>query len=64
MAVSVSAVTLLGVMVVFLLRKAGMRPLHAIVCTLLGFYLAGTSIAPSIRDAGTSFAGIVNGIHF
>ncbi|MCF2532947.1 DUF2304 domain-containing protein [Yinghuangia soli] len=64
MAVSVSVVMLLGVTVVFLLRKAGLRPMHAIVCALLGFYLSGTSLAPSIQEAGTSFAGIVNGIHF
>ncbi|NUU25281.1 MAG: DUF2304 domain-containing protein [Streptomycetaceae bacterium] len=64
MAVSVSVVLLLGVSVLFLLRKAELRPVHAVVCTLLGFYLAGTSLAPSIHDAGTSFAGIVNGIHF
>lgn len=64
MAVSVSVVLLLGITVVFLLRKSGLRPVHAVVCVLLGFYLAGTSIAPSIHDAGMSFAGIVNGIHF
>ncbi|MDI2128924.1 DUF2304 domain-containing protein [Yinghuangia seranimata] len=64
MAVSISAVLLLGIMAVFLIRKAALRPLHAVVCALLGFYLAGTSLAPSIRDAGTSFAGLVNGIHF
>lgn len=64
MAVSVSVVMLLGVAVVFLLRKAGLRPVHAVVCVLLGFYLAGTSLAPSIHDAGASFAGIVNGIQF
>ena len=64
MAVSVSAVLLLGIMVFFFVRKSALRPLHAVVCTLLGFYLAGTSIAPSITDAGTSFAGVINGISF
>ncbi|MFF7248088.1 DUF2304 domain-containing protein [Embleya sp. NPDC008237] len=62
--VSVSAVLLLGVTVVFFVRKSALRPVHAITCTLLGFYLSTTSMAPSIRDAGMSFAGVVNGIHF
>ncbi|WP_406296897.1 DUF2304 domain-containing protein [Embleya sp. NBC_00888] len=62
--VSVSAVLLLGVTVVFLVRKSSLRPVHAIVCALLGFYLSTTSMAPSISDACMSFAGVVNGIHF
>ncbi|WSY16375.1 DUF2304 domain-containing protein [Embleya sp. NBC_00896] len=64
MVVSVSAVLLLGAAVFFLVRKAALRPMHAIVCALLGFYLSSTSMAPSIRIAGTSFASVVNGIHF
>ncbi|MFE3199003.1 DUF2304 domain-containing protein [Embleya sp. NPDC055664] len=64
MVVSVSAVLLLGVTVVFFVRKSSLKPMHAIICALLGFYLSATSMAPSIRDAGTSFAGVVNGIHF
>ncbi|OPC82610.1 DUF2304 domain-containing protein [Embleya scabrispora] len=64
MVVSVSAVLLLGVTVVFFVRKSSLKPMHAIICALLGFYLSSTSMAPSIRDAGTSFAGVVNGIHF
>jgi hypothetical protein len=62
--VSVSAVLLLGVTVVFFVRKSALRPFHAIICTMLGFYLSTTSMAPSIRDAGTSFAGVLNDIHF
>jgi len=62
--VSVSAVLLLGVAVVFFVRKSALKPVHAIICTLLGFYLSSTSMAPSIRDAGTSFASVLNGIHF
>ncbi|HSA50839.1 MAG TPA: DUF2304 domain-containing protein [Yinghuangia sp.] len=64
MAISVSVVLLLGIVTLFLIRKACLRPVHAVVCVLLGFYLASTSLAPSIHDAGMSFAGIVNGIHF
>lgn len=64
MVISVSVVLLLGIVLVFLLRKSGLRPLHAGVCVMLGFYVAGTSMAPSIHEAGMSFAGIVNGIHF
>jgi hypothetical protein len=64
MVVSVSAVLLLGVFVVFFVRKAALKPMHAITCSLLGFYLSSTSMAPGIRDAGTSFAGMVHQIHF
>jgi len=37
---------------------------HAVVCALLGFYLASTSIAPGIRQCTASVAGLISGIRF
>ena len=54
MAVSISAVAVLGIAVFLLCRYAGLRVLHALVCIVLGFYLASSSIAPEISRLTTS----------
>ncbi|MGP4113001.1 hypothetical protein ACTWP5_19080 [Streptomyces sp. 4N509B] len=59
---SVSAVLLLGVVVVLLIRKQGLKALHAALCVLLGFYLASSSMAPSINDFGDTMAEVINNI--
>ena len=64
MALSISAVVLLAVIVVLLIRKAGLKGGHAIVCILLGFYLASSSIAPTISDLTSSVAGMISDIKF
>jgi hypothetical protein len=64
MALSISTVVLLGVIVFIFIRKGGMRIPHAIVCALLGFYLAGTSIAPSIHSSGNSVANLLSNLNF
>ncbi|GAA4902231.1 hypothetical protein GCM10023237_21940 [Streptomyces coeruleoprunus] len=46
MALSISAVVLLAIVVFLLIRKSGLKAGHAVVCMLLGFYLASSSIAP------------------
>jgi predicted membrane metal-binding protein len=63
-ALSISSVLLLALVVFFLVRKAGLKPAHAVVCLLLGFYLSSTSIAPSIKQASANFADMVSGIDF
>jgi hypothetical protein len=63
MVVSLSAVLLLGVFVVMLCRYAGLRPWHGVICALLGFTLASSSVAPQIRDAGRAVVGWLSGIH-
>ncbi len=50
MVLSVSLVLLLGVLVWFLVRFAGLRGWHALLCVLFGFYLASTPLAPYIPD--------------
>ncbi|MET9374874.1 hypothetical protein ABZX98_12085 [Streptomyces sp. NPDC002992] len=64
MTVSISAVVLLSVLAFLLVRKAGLKVGHAIVCVLLGFYLANSSIAPTISEAATSVSRIISGISF
>ena len=62
MVVSLSAVLLLGALVVVLWRHAGLRPWHAVLCVLLGFYLASTSLAPYIRDRAGAGGRLLTGI--
>jgi hypothetical protein len=46
----------LGVGVILLCRYAGLRISHAVICMVLGFYLASSSVAPEIaRITGSLF---------
>ncbi|MEU2428386.1 MULTISPECIES: hypothetical protein [Streptomyces] len=60
MAVSVSVVLLLLVLAVIYLRNGGLKISHALVCALLGFLLAGTSMAPTIQSGVTATADVVS----
>ncbi|MBW3702953.1 hypothetical protein DTB58_01970, partial [Streptomyces griseus] len=51
MAVSISVVLLMLILAVIFLRNGGLKISHALVCVLLGFFLAGTSMAPTIHDS-------------
>ncbi|GGW27972.1 hypothetical protein [Streptomyces griseoloalbus] len=62
MAISISVVLLLSVLAVIFLRNGGLKISHALVCLLLGFYLAGSSIAPTIHSGLTATAEIVGGL--
>ncbi|MFJ5730270.1 hypothetical protein [Streptomyces paradoxus] len=62
MAISISVVLLLMILAVIFLRNGGLKVSHALVCLLLGFYLAGTSIAPTIHSGITATAEIVSGL--
>lgn len=64
MILSVSGVVLLGIVLFVLCRKDGLKPLHAVVAMLFGFYLASTAVAPSIKAGGESLAGLLGGIRF
>jgi hypothetical protein len=48
--VTVSAALVLALAVFTLCRYAGLRIWHAVVCVILGFYLASTSFAPYISQ--------------
>ncbi|MEU3251154.1 hypothetical protein [Streptomyces sp. NPDC006997] len=62
MAVSISVVLLLLILAVIFVRSGGLKISHALVCLLLGFYLAGTSMAPTISSGLTATADIVSGL--
>ncbi|CAL9372710.1 hypothetical protein [Streptomyces sp. enrichment culture] len=62
MAVSISVVLLLLILAVIFLRNGGLKVSHALVCALLGFYLASTSIAPTIHSGLTATADLVGSL--
>ncbi|MFD7429870.1 hypothetical protein [Streptomyces sp. NPDC059814] len=64
MALSISAVVLLAIVVFLLIRKSGLKGGHAVVCMLFGFYLASSSIAPTISEVTTNVAGMIGGLKF
>ncbi|CAM5268795.1 membrane protein [Streptomyces spiroverticillatus] len=64
MALSISLVVLLAIVVFLLVRKSGLKAGHAVVCMLLGFYLASSSIAPTVKDVTTNIAGVLGNFHF
>jgi hypothetical protein len=63
-ALSISAVVLLAVIVFLLVRKSGLKAGHAAVCVLLGFYLASSSVAPSLQKLTTSVTAMIGNIKF
>lgn len=62
MALTISLAVLLLIIVFLLIRRSGLKTWHAALCVLLGFYLASSSIAPSIRTFTTNVAGMINGL--
>ncbi|PCG85301.1 hypothetical protein CIB93_15040 [Streptomyces sp. WZ.A104] len=63
MAISISLVLLLVILAVIFLRNGGLKVSHALVCALLGFFLAGTSMAPTIHDGVGATADLVSSLH-
>lgn len=64
MAVSISAILLLGIVVFILLRGGSVRLWPALACTGFGFFLASTGIAPAIHSTVSSIAGAIASIPF
>ncbi|MDT0398165.1 MULTISPECIES: hypothetical protein [Streptomyces] len=64
MALSISAVVLLAIIVFLLIKKSGLKAGHAVVCMLLGFYLASSTMAPTISELTTNIAGMIGSINF
>ncbi|MGW1006452.1 hypothetical protein [Streptomyces sp. NPDC002520] len=62
MAVSVSAVVLLGIITFLLVKKGGLKGGHAVVCTMFGFYLASSSLAPTVSKVVASLAQMISSI--
>ncbi|MFE9169400.1 hypothetical protein [Streptomyces kebangsaanensis] len=64
MALSISAVVLLAIIVFLLIKKSGLKAGHAVVCMLLGFYLASSTVAPTISEVTSNIAGMLGSIKF
>ncbi|MGW0418145.1 hypothetical protein [Streptomyces sp. NPDC003015] len=62
MVISLSVLVLLLILAVVFLRSGGLKVSHALVCAMLGFLLAGTSLAPTIHSGLTATADIVSGL--
>jgi hypothetical protein len=63
LAVSLSLVPLLGIAVWLLLKYAGLKFWHAVVCALFGFFLAATTAAPAVRHMVRSILAAIPGQH-
>ncbi|MET8102760.1 hypothetical protein ABZV29_41085 [Streptomyces sp. NPDC005236] len=61
MAFTVSAAMLLAAIVLVLMKGGYVRFGSMLACTLFGFTLAATGLAPLINSALTSLAGLVAG---
>ncbi|AIS00344.1 MULTISPECIES: hypothetical protein [Streptomyces] len=64
MALSISAVVLLAIIVFLLIKKSGLKAGHAVICMLLGFYLASSTVAPTISEVTSNIAGMIGSIKF
>ncbi|MEU6551698.1 hypothetical protein ABZ915_15660 [Streptomyces sp. NPDC046915] len=62
MAVSISVVLLFLIMAVIFIRNGALKISHALVCALLGFYLASTSMAPTIHSGLAATAELVGSL--
>ncbi|OQQ13101.1 hypothetical protein B0675_39415 [Streptomyces sp. M41(2017)] len=62
MVFTVSAAVLLAVIVIVLLKGGYVRFGSMLACTLFGFTLAATGLAPLINGALSSLAGLVAGL--
>ncbi|MFD3695301.1 hypothetical protein ACFWUZ_03950 [Streptomyces sp. NPDC058646] len=62
MVLSLSVVVLLLVLAWIFVRSGGLKFSHALVCVLLGFYLAGSSMAATIHNGLAATADVVSGL--
>jgi hypothetical protein len=61
MRLSIPLTLLLGLGVLFLVRKDELKITHAVVAILLGFYLSATAAAGGIGRLGTMIASMLGG---
>nr|WSX53052.1 hypothetical protein OG409_31500 [Streptomyces sp. NBC_00974] len=59
MVISLSVVVLLLVLAWIFMRGGGLKLSHALVCVLLGFYLASSSLAATIHNGFSATADVV-----
>ncbi|AKA05128.1 membrane protein [Streptomyces noursei ZPM] len=64
MELNISAVPLLGVVLVVMIRGKSLKAGPAVVAVLFGFFLADTGAAPDIHQFMASVAGLIDGVRF
>lgn len=64
MAISLSAVLLLAIIMVVLIRGGSLKPGPAVVAVLFGFFLASTGMADDIQRFLDSIADTIDSIQF
>jgi hypothetical protein len=62
MALSISAAVLLGVIVFVLLKGGHVRVGSMLACTLFGFTLAATGLAPTINSGLAALGGLLSSL--
>ncbi|MFD6887567.1 hypothetical protein ACODT5_22960 [Streptomyces sp. 5.8] len=62
MVISLSVLVLLLVLAWIFMRGGGLKLSHALVCVLLGFYLASSSLAQTIHNGVSATANVVGGL--
>lgn len=62
MELNISAVLLLGVVLVVMIRGKSLKAGPAVVAVLFGFFLADTDAAPEINHFVTGVADMISGI--
>ncbi|MEY9930557.1 hypothetical protein ABH926_005204 [Catenulispora sp. GP43] len=62
MTLSLSVLVVLAVAALLMCRKGELKVWHAIVCALFGFYLASTSVAPTVRQGTSAVAEFISSI--
>ncbi|MFD7629441.1 hypothetical protein ACFV7Q_26020 [Streptomyces sp. NPDC059851] len=62
MVISLSVAVLLLVLAWIFMRGGGLKFSHALVCVLLGFQLANSSMATTIHEGLAATAQVVSGI--
>ncbi|MFJ4931651.1 hypothetical protein [Streptomyces sp. NPDC088736] len=60
MALSISAAVLLGIIVIVLVKGGYVRVGSMLACTLFGFTLAATGLAPAINSSLAALAGLIS----
>lgn len=62
MIVSISVVLFFLIIAVIFVRNGSLKFSHALICVLLGFCLAGTSMAPTLHQGLAATAQIVGSL--
>ncbi|MGW4506695.1 hypothetical protein ACWENO_18860 [Streptomyces sp. NPDC004436] len=63
MVLSLSVIVLLLVLAWIFVRSGGLKLSHAVICVLLGFHLAGSSLAATLHQGFTATANAVSSLN-